>query len=57
VCERHPKLRLGFLESRGGWIAPRLDRMDGRFDDEGFNDSAPKTRPSELFGRNCWVLF
>ena len=21
VCERHPKLRIGFLESGGGWIA------------------------------------
>jgi predicted TIM-barrel fold metal-dependent hydrolase len=28
VCERHPKIRIGFLESGGGWIAPWLDRMD-----------------------------
>jgi uncharacterized protein len=57
MCERHPRLRLGFLESGGGWIAPWLDRMDRHFDDQGFNDSGLKTRPSELFKRNCWISF
>jgi predicted TIM-barrel fold metal-dependent hydrolase len=57
VVERHPKLHVGFLESGGGWIAPWLDRMDRHFDDQGFNDTAPKTRPSELFRRNCWISF
>jgi hypothetical protein len=57
VCERHPRLRVGFLESGGGWIAPWLDRMDRHFDDKGFNDSGLKIRPSELFQRNCWISF
>ena len=57
VVERHPKLRIGFLESGGGWVAPWLDRMDRHFDDQGFNDSGLKTRPSELFRRNCWISF
>jgi uncharacterized protein len=57
VCEKHPKIRIGFLESGGGWIAPWLDRMDRHFDDQGFNDSGLKTRPSELFKRNCWISF
>ena len=57
VCERHPKIRIAFLESGGGWIAPWLDRMDRHFDDQGFNDSGLKTRPSELFLRNCWISF
>ena len=57
VCERHPKLRVGFLESGGGWIAPWLDRMDRHFDDQGFNDSGLKTRPSEIFQKNCWISF
>src|SRR5207245_9441885 len=48
VVERHPKLRIGFLESGGGWVAPWLDRMDRHFDDQGFNDSGLTTRPSEL---------
>lgn len=57
VVDRHPKLRIAFLESGGGWIAPWLDRMDRHFDDKGFNELAPKTRPSELFQRNCWISF
>jgi predicted TIM-barrel fold metal-dependent hydrolase len=57
VCDKHPKVRIGFLESGGGWIAPWLDRMDRHFDDQGFNDSGLKTRPSELFQRNCWISF
>ena len=57
VVERHPKLRVGFLESGGGWIAGWLDRMNRHFDDVGFNDSGLKTRPSELFARNCWIAF
>ena len=57
VCERHPKLRIAFMESGGGWIAPWLDRMDRHFDDQGFNDSGLTMRPSDLFRRNCWISF
>ena len=57
VVERFPGVRIAFLESGGGWIAPWLDRMDRHFDDKGFNDSGLKTRPSELFQRNCWISF
>ena len=45
VCDRYPKVRIGFLESGGGWIAPWLDRMDRHFDDQGFNDSGPDDAP------------
>src|SRR5258707_7273913 len=31
--------------------------MDRHWDEEGFNDTAPKMRPSELFQRNCWISF
>jgi predicted TIM-barrel fold metal-dependent hydrolase len=55
VVERHPKLRVAFHESGGGWVAPWLDRMDRHFDDQGFNDSGLKTRPSDLFRRNSWI--
>lgn len=57
VCEHFPKIRIGFLESGGGWIVPWLDRMDRHFDDQGFNDSGLSIRPSELFQRNCWISF
>ena len=48
VCERHPKIRIGFLESGGGWIVPWLDRMDRHFDDKFFNDSNLETRPRAI---------
>ena len=57
VADRFPRVRVGFLESGGGWIAPWLDRMDRHFDDEGFNDSGLSMRPTELFQRNCWISF
>jgi predicted TIM-barrel fold metal-dependent hydrolase len=57
VCDRFPRLRIGFLESGGGWIAPWLDRMDRHFDDRGFNDSGLSMRPSDLFRRNAWISF
>jgi predicted TIM-barrel fold metal-dependent hydrolase len=57
VCDRHPRLRVAFLESGGGWIAGWLDRMDRHFDDKGFNDSGLSMRPSDLFQRNCWISF
>ena len=57
VCDRHPKVRIGFMESGGGWIAPWLDRMDRHFDDKGFNDTDLSMRPTDFFRRNCWISF
>jgi predicted TIM-barrel fold metal-dependent hydrolase len=31
--------------------------MDRHFDDQGFNNPGLKTRPSELFRRDCWISF
>ncbi len=56
VCDRYPKLRIGFLESGGGWIAPWLDRMD-RHVNGPLNDSTLPLRPSEYFKRQCWISF
>jgi len=58
VCERFPKVRIGFLESGGGWMAPWLDRMDRHFEDKGlFNDSSLTLPPSEYFKRQCWISY
>ena len=57
VVDRHPKLRVAFLESGGGWMGPWLDRMDRHFDDKDYNDTGLTLRPSDLFRRNCWVSF
>jgi predicted TIM-barrel fold metal-dependent hydrolase len=57
VCDRFPKLRVGFMESGGGWMAGWLDRMDRHFDDKGMNDTGLTTRPSEIFRRQCYISF
>lgn len=60
VCERFPRLRFGFMEAGGGWMAPWLDRMDRHFDNPDMRDSDPSVltmRPSEYFERQCWVSF
>ena len=57
VCDRYPALRVGFLECGGGWIAGWLDRMDRHFDDIGMNDTGLKTRPSDIFRRQCFISF
>ena len=55
ICERHPELRVAFLEGTGGWIVPMLQRFDHQF--EIFGSSDQSTRPSEVFARQCMVSF
>jgi uncharacterized protein len=55
ICERHPRLRVAFLEGTGGWIVPMLQRFDHQF--EIFGSPDQKTRPSEVFARQCMVSF
>jgi predicted TIM-barrel fold metal-dependent hydrolase len=55
ICERHPQLRVAFLEGTGGWIVPMLQRFDHQF--EIFGSPDQKTRPSEVFARQCMVSF
>src|SRR4029077_2365750 len=55
VCDRYPRLRIAFLESGGGWIAPWLDRMDRHFDDPGVNDFGFDTPARGMFPRTCSV--
>jgi predicted TIM-barrel fold metal-dependent hydrolase len=57
VCDRFPKLRVGFMEAGGGWVAGWLDRMDRHVDDKSMNDTGLSMRPSELFRRQCFISF
>ena len=57
ICDRFPRLRVGFLEAGGGWITGWLDRMDRHYDDLGFNDTKLTMRPSEIFRRQCFISF
>ena len=57
VLERHPALRVVFLESSGGWAPFWLDRLDEQA--ESFGGFCPdlKLRPSEYFARQCAISF
>jgi predicted TIM-barrel fold metal-dependent hydrolase len=57
ICDCHPDLKVGFMEAGGGWLAGYLDRMDRHFDDVGLNKTDLKTRPSDIFGRQCFISF
>jgi predicted TIM-barrel fold metal-dependent hydrolase len=55
ICERHPGLRVAFLEGTGGWIVPMLERFDHQFRIFGSPDQT--SLPSELFARQCVISF
>ncbi len=57
VLERHPEMRVVFLESSGGWAPFWLERLDEQA--ESFGGFCPdmRLRPSEYFARQCWISF
>jgi len=57
VLERHPQLRVVFLESGGGWAPFWLERLDEQA--EGFGGFCPDMHadPSEYFARQCWISY
>lgn len=57
VFERHPHLRVLFLESSGGWVPFWLERLDEQA--ESFGEFCPqmKCRPSEYFARQCFISY
>jgi predicted TIM-barrel fold metal-dependent hydrolase len=55
ICERHPNLKVAFLEGTGGWVLPMLQRFDHQFEIFGSRDQ--KSLPSELFARQCMISF
>ncbi|HEV8434198.1 MAG TPA: amidohydrolase family protein [Thermoanaerobaculia bacterium] len=56
VLERHPRLRVAFLEAGGGWIPYWLWRLDREYHDLQWEVSANvKMEPSKYFRRQCFV--
>jgi predicted TIM-barrel fold metal-dependent hydrolase len=57
VLERHPALRVVFLESGGGWVPFWMERLDEQA--ESFGAFCPELRmaPSEYFARQCWISY
>lgn len=55
VLDRHPTLRVAFLESGSGWLPYWLDRLDGHVETWGKLLPAVRMKPSEYFRRQCVV--
>lgn len=57
VLERHPRLRVAFLESGCGWLPYWLWRMDEHWETTMGIDGEPAlpARPSDYFRRQCWI--
>ncbi|TFG96495.1 MAG: amidohydrolase, partial [Myxococcales bacterium] len=55
VLERHPALRVVFLESGCGWLPHWLERMDEHMDAWGHATAKLPLRPSAYFRRQCFV--
>ena len=56
ILERHPKLRVAFLEGNCGWVPFLLWRMDEHWERQGDVYAADlRAAPSEYFKRQCFV--
>ncbi len=54
VLERHPRLRVAFLEAGGLWVPYWLARLDEFYEKIGFMVPKAKLKPSEYFRRQCF---
>lgn len=57
TLERHPGLRLAFLESSGGWAPFWIERLDEQAASFGGFCPDMRLRPSEYFARQCAISF
>ncbi len=57
VLERHPQLRVVFLESSGGWVPFWMERLDEQAESFGAFCPDMRLKPSEYFARQCWISF
>jgi uncharacterized protein len=58
VLERHPALRVAWLESGCGWLPYWLGRLDAEYAQLSNEVSGRVSRrPSEYFRRQCWIAF
>ena len=55
ILERHPRLRVAFLETGAVWAMSYLHRLDEHLDLFGFDRGALTMLPSDYFRRQCFV--
>jgi uncharacterized protein len=55
ILERHPRLRVAFLETGAAWAVPYIHRLDEHLEVFGFERGGLRMKPSEYFARQCYV--
>jgi predicted TIM-barrel fold metal-dependent hydrolase len=55
ILERHPALRIAFLETGAVWALAQVHRLDEHAETFGFPRGRLRLRPSEYFARQCFV--
>jgi len=55
ILERHPGLKVAFLECGATWAVPYLHRLDEHLETFGFDRAGLTLAPSEYFARQCFV--
>jgi predicted TIM-barrel fold metal-dependent hydrolase len=55
ILDRHPGLRVAFLETGATWALAYLHRLDEHLETFGFDQGDLSMKPSELFRRQCFV--
>jgi predicted TIM-barrel fold metal-dependent hydrolase len=55
ILDRHPRLRVAFLECGAGWVPYYLHRLDEHLEVFGYPNATFTTKPSEQFARQCFV--
>src|SRR5258708_9259542 len=57
VLERHPRLRVGFMQAGCGWVPYWLERMDGHAENYRFELPQLRDRPSGCVLRHSFLPF
>jgi predicted TIM-barrel fold metal-dependent hydrolase len=55
ILERHPRLRVAFLESGATWALSYMHRLDEHLETFGFDRARLSMKPSDYFRRQCFV--
>ena len=58
LLDRHPKLKIGLIESGLGWVPFGIEALEHQFDEMLADKAhAPARRPWDYFRQNFWVTF
>lgn len=55
ILERHPRLRVAFMECGAGWVPYYLHRLDEHLEVFGYPNATLSMKPSDYFRRQCYV--